>query len=96
MKLSVEQFEKAWQYLGHQKSLGAKLNLTKKEKVLLQELIKQMPERTLRHLNYQKIRQSLGEISSREVAKKLFLRHLTDQLVAREWQKEKIPTRGKK
>lgn len=95
MKLSKEQFEKAWQYLRQQKTPAAKLHLTEEEKILLQELIKQMPERALRHLNYQKIRQNLREIPSREVAKKLFLRYLTDQLVARDWQKEKIPTRRK-
>lgn len=84
MKISKEQFQKAIESLKKEKNAGKKKRKTrvsKKEISLLIEILKNLPESTIRHLNYQKIKEELKKVTSEDVAEKVIIREIVDNLM---------------
>lgn len=84
MKISKEQFQKAIESLKKEKNEGKKKRKTrvsKKEISLLIEILKNLPESTIRHLNYQKIKEELKKVTSEDVAEKVIIREIVDKLM---------------
>ncbi len=79
MKLSYEQCLEALKYSRARKSKKAGTRITAQEVAILKELLKQMPDRSVRHLNYRQVLDEIKSVSSKDVAEKLILRKLVDK-----------------
>jgi len=83
MKISMEQVEKAMEYALNKrggKSKGSEI-ITEKELELLVEILKNMPEESVRHLDYSMIKDEMGKISENDIAEKMLLREIVDKLL---------------
>ncbi len=96
MKLSPEQFQKLCRLLPRQVGQPVNIRLSPAEVQLLKEILKQLPENAVRHLNYKEVRQRLGQVGSREIAEKLILRRLADHLVKMVASRKKVVGRSRK
>jgi len=82
MKISNEQFKKAIEYILREKKKGkkGKTKFSEEEIQLLKEILKNLPDRAVRHLNYQKIKEECEKVSSKEVSEKLLIRKIVDKI----------------
>ena len=84
MKISREQVEQAVEYALKKrggKSKGSEI--TEKELKLLVEILKNMPEEAVRHLDYSRIKENMGKISENDIAEKILLREIVDKLLGK-------------
>lgn len=93
MKLSPEQFIEVMKFIrrGGERP-PKKMGMKREEFTLIKEMVKQLPERAIRHLNYEKIKEEMEKISVEEVAEKLMMRTLVDRLL----RENKEENRGKR
>jgi hypothetical protein len=85
MKISREQVEQAVEYALKKrggKSKGSEI-ITEKELELLVEILKNMPEEAVRHLDYSRIKENMGKISENDIAEKILLREIVDKLLGK-------------
>ncbi|NVL90514.1 MAG: hypothetical protein HWN69_05885 [Desulfobacterales bacterium] len=80
MKISIEQLKKAFQYASSKKGEATKVPFSPEELRLLKEMLKRMPDSSVRHLDYSRIREECEKVSSEDVADKLLVRKLVDKL----------------
>lgn len=80
MKLSIEELKKAFRYAAGKEATAEGIPVTDEELSLLKEMLKQMPDRAVRHLDYGKIKKELENISSDDIAEKFLARRLVDKI----------------
>lgn len=80
MKISVEQFKKAFQYGSSKKGEATKLPFSPDELRHLKEILKQLPEMAIRHLNYSRIKEEYKKVTAEDVAENLLMRRLVDKI----------------
>lgn len=80
MKISVEQFKKAFQYGSSKKGEATKLPFSPDELRHLKEILKHLPEMAIRHLNYSRIKEESEKVTAEDVAEKLLMRRLVDKI----------------
>jgi len=82
MKLSSEQARRVLRYAGaHPTATRKKPDFSDGEIRLMREMLKQMPERSFRHINYDEIRRQAEGISPSDVAEKVLMKNLVDGIL---------------
>jgi len=82
MKISYKQCQKVFKYGYLKKTESPKFDdLSSEEFHFLKEMLKQMPENSVRHLNYNKMKEDCKKISPEDVAEKLLIKNLVDKLL---------------
>ena len=85
MKISPSEFKKACGYGKKSRAAGRTGHaFTPAEVHILKEVLKQMPERAVRHLNYSELKKACAKVSSQEVADKILMRLLADTILCKE------------
>jgi hypothetical protein len=84
MKISAKEFRKACGYKGKKKGKAAADRSFSSEEIrMLKEILKQMPERAVRHLNFAQLKEECAKASSEDVAEKLLMRSLIDSILGK-------------
>ena len=86
MKISKKQFQKAVELTKKDKKNKEKRikNFSEKEIELLVEILKNLPENAIRHLNYEKVKEELKKVSPEDIAEKILIREIVDNLLKKE------------
>lgn len=80
MKISSEEFERALVYCLETKSKRKKADFSSGELDLLKMMVKAMPEKNVRHLNHNKVKEECETVSVEDVAEKFMMRAFLDKL----------------
>jgi len=86
MKISKKQFQKAVELTKKDKKNKEKRKrkFSEKEIELLVEILKNLPENAIRHLNYEKVKEELKKVSPEDIAEKILIREIVDNLLKKE------------
>jgi len=86
MKISKKQFQKAVEFIKKDKKNKEKRikKFSGKEIELLFEILKNLPENAIRHLDYGKVKKELKKVSPEDVAEKILIRGIVDNLLKKE------------
>jgi hypothetical protein len=84
MKISSGEFQKVCRRCTRKESARRKCQFTQREIRIIKEIIRQMPDNAIRHLDYNRLRREYICVPPENVAEKFIMRNLVDFILDRD------------